>query len=240
MNNQNLFRETFEFGETRGLIITDEEDAITAAKESLRENRRKLEGYIRRNPKFLYSLKPVKVDNDSPKVAKLMAEASEKAGVGPMAAVAGVLADLAVEAMLAKGARVALVENGGEVSAVSDRPINVALSAGDHPLSKRVGFKLENFPVGIATSSGVYSHAISFGEAEAVTIFAENAGLADAVATAVGNIVIGDNPQKAVENGARKALSVEGVRGTIIIYRGTVGIAGQIPKILKIVPTMVY
>lgn len=235
MNNQNLFRETFEFGETRGLIITDEEDAITAAKESLRENRRKLEGYIRRNPKFLYSLKPVKVDNDSPKVAKLMAEASEKAGVGPMAAVAGVLADLAVEAMLAKGARVALVENGGEVSAVSDRPINVALSAGDHPLSKRVGFKLENFPVGIATSSGVYSHAISFGEAEAVTIFAENAGLADAVATAVGNIVIGDNPQKAVENGARKALSVEGVRGAIIIYRGTVGTAGQIPKIFKIV-----
>ncbi|MEM2547109.1 MAG: UPF0280 family protein, partial [Candidatus Bathyarchaeia archaeon] len=76
MNNQNLFRETFEFGETRGLIITDEEDAITAAKESLRENRRKLEEYIRRNPKFLYSLKPVKVDNDSPKVAKLMAEAS--------------------------------------------------------------------------------------------------------------------------------------------------------------------
>lgn len=235
MNNQNLFKETFEFGETRGVILTDKKDAIAMAKNSLKENKNKLEEYIRRKPKFLYSLKPVKVEGDSPMVVKLMAEASEKADVGPMAAVAGVLADLAVEVMLAKGARTALVENGGEVSAVSDKPINVALSAGDHPLSKRLGFKLENFPVGVATSSGVYSHAISFGEAEAVTIFAENAGLADAVATAVGNLVIGDNPQKAVENGVRKALSIKGVRGAIIIYRGTIGMAGQIPKIFKIV-----
>jgi len=235
VNKQNLFKETFEFGETRGFILTDKKDAVTAAKSSLKENKKKLEEYIRRNPKFLYSLKPVSVDGDSPIVVKLMAEASEKAGVGPMAAVAGVLADLAVEAMLAKGVHTAIVENGGEISAVSNRPINIALLAGDHPLSKKVGFKLENFPVGVATSSGVYSHALSFGEAEAVTIFAENAGLADAVATAVGNIVAGDNPQKAVENGVKKALSINGVKGVLIIYKGTVGMAGQIPKILKIV-----
>ena len=235
MNNQNLFKETFEFGETRGVILTDKKDAIATAKNSLKENKKKLEEYVRRNPKFLYSLKPVNVNEDSPTVVKLMAEASQKAGVGPMAAVAGVLADLAVEAMLAKGAHTAIVENGGEVSAVSNKPINIALSAGDNPLSKKVGFKLENFPVGVATSSGVYSHAISFGEAEAVTIFAENAGLADAVATAVGNIVAGDNPQKAVENGVKKALSINGVKGVLIIYKDTVGMAGQIPKILKIV-----
>jgi ApbE superfamily uncharacterized protein (UPF0280 family) len=235
MNNQNLFKETFEFGETRGVILTDKKDAIATAKNSLKENKKKLEEYVRRNPKFLYSLKPVNVNEDSPTVVKLMAEASQKAGVGPMAAVAGVLADLAVEAMLAKGAHTAIVENGGEVSAVSNKPINIALSVGDHPLSKKVGFKLENFPLGVATSSGVYSHAISFGEAEAVTIFAENAGLADAVATAVGNIIAGDNPQKAVENGVKKALSISGVKGVLIIYKGTVGMAGHIPKILKIV-----
>ncbi|MEM2970975.1 MAG: UPF0280 family protein [Candidatus Bathyarchaeia archaeon] len=235
MNSQRLFKETFEFGETRGIIMTDNKNAVAVAKNSLKENKRKLEEYIRKNSKFLYSLKPVQVGDDSPIVVKLMAEASEKADVGPMAAVAGVLADLAVEAMLTKGAHTALVENGGEVSAVSDKPINIALSAGSHPLSKKVGFKLESFPVGVATSSGVYSHALSFGEAETVTVFAEKAGLADAAATAIGNLVIGDNPQKAVENGIGKALSIKGVNGVLIIYKETVGMAGQIPKIVKIV-----
>jgi hypothetical protein len=87
----------------------------------------------------------------------------------------------------------------------------------------------------VATSSGVFSHALSFGEAEAVTLFAKNAGLADAAATAVGNLIVGDDPQKAVENGINKALSIEGVNGVFIIYKGTVGTAGQIPKIIKII-----
>lgn len=234
MNSKYLFKETFEFKETRGIIISDSLNAIKASTASIIENRRKLEEYIRKNPKFFYSLKPVHVEDSSPAVVKRMAEASEKADVGPMAAVAGVLADLAVEAMISKGAHTALVENGGEVYAVSDKPINIALSAGDHPLSKKVGFKLENFPVGVATSSGVFSHALSFGEAEAVTIFAENAGIADAAATAVGNLIVGDNPQKAVKNGIDKALSIEGVKGVFIIYKGTVGTAGRIPKIIRI------
>lgn len=220
---------------TRGVILTDSKDAVAAAKNSLKENRRKLEEYIRKNPKFLCSLKPVQVGDGCPVVVKLMAEASEKANVGPMAAVAGVLADLAVEAMLAKGARIALTENGGEVSAVSSKPVNIMLSAGNHPLSRKMGFKIESFPVGVATSSGVYSHALSFGEAEAVTVFAENAGLADAAATAVGNLIVGDNPAKAVENGVDAALSIKGVKGVFIIYKGVVGTAGQIPKIIKIV-----
>lgn len=235
MNSENLFKETFEFKETRGIILSDNKSAIKAATASLIENKRKLESYIRKNPKFLYSLKPIHVENDSPTVVKLMAEAAEKADVGPMAAVAGVLADLAVEAMISKGAHIALIENGGEVSAVSDKPINIALSAGDHPLSRKMGFMLERFPIGVATSSGVFSHAVSFGEAEAVTVFTKNAGLADAAATAVGNLVVGDEPQKAVENGINRALSIEGVNGVFIIYKGTVGTAGQIPKIIKIV-----
>ncbi|MEM2994641.1 MAG: UPF0280 family protein [Candidatus Bathyarchaeia archaeon] len=234
MNSQKLFKETFEFGMTRGVILTENKDAVNAAKASLKENKRKLEEYIRKNPKFLYSLKPVHVGDDCPAIVKLMAKASEKANVGPMAAVAGVLADLAVEAMLAKGANTALIENGGEVSAVSSEPVNIMLSAGNHPLSKKIGFKLEKFPAGVATSSGVYSHALSFGEAEAVTVFAENAGLADAAATAIGNLIVGGNPQKAVENGIEKALAIKGVKGVFIIYKETVGMAGQIPKIIKI------
>jgi len=129
---------------------------------------------------------------------------------------------------------VAVVENGGEISAVSTEPIDVALSAGDTPLSKRFGFRLTDFPVGIATSSGRFSHALSFGDAEAATVFCRNAGLADAVATAVANLVKGEDHRGAIRCGIDKAMSIQDVEGVLIIYRGLVGTAGKIPQIIKV------
>lgn len=227
------YKRAFNYKETRCTITADSEAAIEVAISSVKRHRGQLEKYIRNHPKFLHSLRPVHVGK-GPTVARLMAEAAERAGVGPMAAVAGVLADLAVGDMVSSGAEVAVVENGGEVYAVSNTLINVALAAGDSPLSKRIGFRLEDFPIGVATSSGLYSHALSFGEAEAVTVFAVNAGVADAAATAVGNLVKGEDWRKAVEYGIAKALSIKGVKGVLILYRGLVGKAGQIPKIVKV------
>jgi hypothetical protein len=235
VKSRDLFRQAFELRESRGTIISDIEGAIQTALSSIKFHRRELEKYIQDHPRFLYSLQPVSVDK-GPKIAELMAEATKKADVGPMAAVAGVLADLAVEDMVSKGAKVAVVENGGEASVVSDRPMDVALVAGDCPLSKRVGFRLERYPMGVATSSGVYSHALSFGDAEAVTIFAGNAGLADAAATAVGNVVKGDDYRGAVERGIKRALSIEGVEGVFILYRDKVGKGGKVPLIIGINP----
>lgn len=228
-----LIKQTYSYKETIGIIISDSQKAIEAGKQAIQEHRRQLEKYIQQNPIFLYSLEPVNL-SDGPIVAKKMAEASEKAGVGPMAAVAGVLADLTVNAMTAVGAEVAVVEDGGEASAMSNVPIDIALSAGSNVLSKRLGFMLERFPIGVATSSGKYSHALSFGDADAVTIFAENAGLADAAATAVGNVVKGNNIAEAIKSGIHKALSIEGVKGTFILYEDKVGRAGEIPRIIGI------
>jgi ApbE superfamily uncharacterized protein (UPF0280 family) len=230
---QGLIKKAISFKETRCTIISDKPEALEAAKKTIIKHRKMLEAYTKTHPSFLYSLNPVAAD-DGPEVAKLMASASAKAGVGPMAAVAGVLADLAVEAMLSFEPKMAVVENGGEVSATSKTPVDVALLAGDSPLSGRVGFRVEKFPVGIATSSGVYGHALSFGEAEAVTVFSEKAGLADAAATAICNIVKGD-PDQAIRKGLEKALSIEGVEGVLIIYKGKVALAGDIPKIISIV-----
>jgi ApbE superfamily uncharacterized protein (UPF0280 family) len=233
-----LFKEAFQHKETRCTIIADREQAIKTAIESMKRNRKELEDYARSNPKFLYTLEPIPVPNE-PLVARLMAEAAEKANVGPMAAVAGVLADLTVKDMLADGCSVAVVEDGGEVSAVSDRPIDVALAAGDVPLSKRFGFRLTDFPLGVATSSGRFSHALSFGDAEAATVFCRNAGLADAAATAVGNVVKGEDCEGAVQRGIDKALSIQGVEGVLIIYREFTGTAGKIPQIVKVDPSKV-
>jgi ApbE superfamily uncharacterized protein (UPF0280 family) len=233
VKTKNLFKKAFNFKETNCTIISDSEYSIDLAISSIKHHRRQLEIYVRENPKFLYALSPVRVEN-GPKIVKLMAEYAEKAGVGPMAAVAGVLADLAVEEMLLAGSEVAVVENGGEISAVSCQPIDIALLAGDHPLSRRFGFRLEEFPTGIATSSGLFSHALSFGEAEAVSIFAVNAGLADAVATAVGNLIKGEDHREIVEKGVQKAMSIDGVKGALIIYRDFVGVGGTVPQLVKI------
>ncbi|MGA3060479.1 MAG: UPF0280 family protein [Candidatus Bathyarchaeia archaeon] len=230
---RNFFKENFTLKETQCTIISDKQKAILAAIESIKQNRQELEIYVRANPKFLYTLKPIPAP-EKPHVAKLMALAAEKANVGPMAAVAGVIADLAVNDMISAGCEVAVVEDGGEISATSNMPVDVAVAAGDEPLSKRFGFRLTEFPIGIATSSGRFSHALSFGNAEAATVFCKNASLADAAATAVGNLVKGEDAQAAIRAGINTGLSIEGIEGVLIIYKGQVGTAGKIPEIIKI------
>jgi ApbE superfamily uncharacterized protein (UPF0280 family) len=230
-----LFKKAFQLKETQCTIIADQEQGIQTAINSVKQNRKALEEYGKAHPSFLYTLEPTTAPAE-PLVAKLMAEAAAKAAVGPMAAVAGIIADLAVKDMNAIGCKVAVVENGGEISAVSNTPIDVAVAAGDEPLSKRFGLRLTEFPIGVATSSGRFSHAFSFGDAEAATVFCKNAGLADAAATAVCNVVKGEDCRKAIQTGINKALSIHGVEGVLIVYKEFTGTAGKIPKIIKVDP----
>ena len=228
-----LFKELFSLKESQCTIISDKQQAIKAAIESIKRNYQELELYVKANPKFLYTLTPI-VAPEKPLVARLMTLAAEKADVGPMAAVAGAIADLAVKDMTCEGCEVAVVEDGGEISAVSNRSVDVAIAAGEEPLSKRFGFRLAEFPIGVATSSGRFSHALSFGDAETATVFCKNAALADAAATAVGNIVRGEDVQVGIQAGINRGLSIEGVEGVLIIYKGQVGTAGKIPQMIKI------
>jgi uncharacterized protein len=231
----NLIKESFNLKETQCTIITDKQSAIETAKQSIIYNRRELEIYTKANPKFLHTLTPIQTPQ-KPLVVKLMAEAAFKANVGPMAAVAGAIADLAVKDMLNQGCKVAVVEDGGEISAFSDRPIDVAVAAGEEPLSKRFGFRLNEFPAGIATSSGRFSHALSFGEAEAAIIFSNNSALADAAATAVGNVVKGETAEEGIQAGVKRGLGIKGVEGMLVLFKGRVGTAGKIPQLIKVQP----
>ena len=230
---KNLFKNSFQLKETRCTVITDRPLGFEIAERSIRLHRQQLEQYIETHPKFSYTLEPFPAPEE-PLVAKLMAKAAERANVGPMAAVAGVLADLAVKDMVAKGCKVAVVEDGGEVSAVSDVPVDVALAAGEEELSKKFGFRLTEFPIGVATSSGRFSHALSFGDAEAATVFCNNAGLADAAATAVGNVVKGEDINEAIQRGIHVGKSIAGADGVMILYKGCVGTWGKLPQIIRV------
>ena len=232
---KHLFKEAFAFKESQCTIVSDLQVGIKIAKKSLKYHRSKLDAFVQDHSRFLWTLSPCTIP-EKPFVAKLMGEAAEKAGVGPMAAVAGVLADLAVKEMIEGGCQVAVMENGGEVSAISNVPVDVGVAVGQSPLSRRFGFRLKEFPVGLATSSGRFSHALSFGDAEAVTVFCNEAGLADAVATAVGNLIKGAAVQKTIESAIDFAKSIEGVEGVLVMFEGQVGTWGKIPEIIKINP----
>jgi uncharacterized protein len=228
-----LFKEAFTYKESQCSIIADKAEGLKAARQSIERSWQELEAYTTLHPKFLWTLKPFPVPAE-PLLAKLMCEAGEKANVGPMAAVAGVFADLAIQAMLDVGCEVAVVEDGGEISAVSNQTVDVAVQAGDEPLSRRFGFRLTEFPIGLATSSGRYSHAFSFGDAEAATVFCKEAGLADAAATAVCNVVKGEDADAGIQAGLRVAQSIAGVEGALILYKGAVGTWGKVPQIIKV------
>ncbi len=233
------FFSCLEIKETRCLLISDKEKALKKAAGSIKKTRKEIEEYTKLNPLFLHSLTPLSLSLDEiktlPKIIGYMVSESRKANVGPMASVAGAIADFAVNAMLKEEAKLALVENGGEVSIYTERPVNILLGVGNHLLSKKIVFQVDKGKLGIATSSGVYGHALSFGEAEAVTIFAKNSCLADAAATAAANKVSGLNVHKAIIRGITTAKKIKGVQGCIIIYRNKVGLWGNLPKILKAV-----
>ncbi|MBN1800212.1 MAG: UPF0280 family protein [Candidatus Lokiarchaeota archaeon] len=222
-------------------LISDSETAIIEAKKSFYRHRVALEKYVQIDDKFLKSFSPVPVKSKE-RVVILMSEVAYACDVGPMAAVAGAIADLMLEAMKTKEesakllARDALVENGGEIAIDSDSPMKIALYAGENDLNLNLGFLIEkkDCPIGIGTSSATIGHAISLGQADAVTIFAKNAALADAAATRIANLVKGTDVEKSIKKALDAVDDIEGLRGAFISRENKVGQVGKLPQMIRI------
>lgn len=213
------------------LFLKIEDGFFETAYSSFLKNRWELEEYLSYQPSFRTSLEPMEVEEDAPRVVRLMAEAAERTGVGPMAAVAGALAELMLEEVRRRGCGFAIIENGGDTAMAVDRPAKVAVYAGSSPFSGRAWFEVkpEETPIGICTSSGTVGHALSFGNADAAVAFADGAALADAAATAIGNVV---KDEGSVREGVELARKL-GIRGAVVIKGGTIAAWGRIPKIVK-------
>jgi hypothetical protein len=231
-----LFRARKQIEQSSLLLISNFLEAINEGIKAALIHRLLLDSYVHHDPAYVLALDPVQVDESAPRIARLAAESTAIAGVGPLAAIPGALADVIVESMLASGGSTCLVENGGEISAVSKRSLNVAIYSGNSPLSGKVGFHLveEDFPIGIATSSGTVSHALNFGVADSATVIADTACFADACAKAVCNAVKGDDIEASVQSGLEVAENLQGVRCALVIRQEFAGIVGKPPKILSI------
>lgn len=183
-----MIREPFHFRETFATILADDPAHIHAAKAGMMAARQVLEAYIARDPFFAATFDPFDPASEEQVITR-MASAARRAGVGPMAAVAGTIAWAGIEEMEEAGASFAVIDNGGDIALVSDRPVRVGVHAGGAALSNRVAFVVppQDHILGICTSSATVGPSISFGMADAVTILSRDVALADAWATSVCN-----------------------------------------------------
>ncbi len=211
------------------LIASERISAINSGLARFIKERALIQRFLEKHPEFVYSLEPMEVEEDAPPAIILSAESSKKAGVGPMASLPGALADLALEAMVNDGAEAAIVENGGEVSIKVNREVTVGVYTGRE---LNFGLVLNEYSrrIGISTSSSSVSHALSFGEAYATVVVADNAALADAVSTRVGNAVKSEC-RETLEDAVRLALSIEGVQGCVVYSGGLISFGGCVKPI---------
>ena len=106
---------TFEVKELEtDLLISARKDLEKRARESILNYRQDIHSYIKKHGDFFTSLEPLDVDGDAPKIVQAMARAARKAGVGPMAAVAGAVAEFVGRDLLPYSDEV-IVENGGDI-----------------------------------------------------------------------------------------------------------------------------
>jgi ApbE superfamily uncharacterized protein (UPF0280 family) len=205
------------------LYILSKGDATAAALDLLAEVRRDLVTYIHRDEKFCTALKPHQPAFDAPLIARRMAAAAARYDVGPMAAVAGAIAECVGEQLSGD----AVVENGGDIFVNSGRPLVFTLYAGEEsPFTGRLRFtpKVEG-AYGVCTSSGTVGHSKSFGKADAVCVIARDTALADAAATAWCNRI---EREADLEIVLEAAADDDEIMGIIAVMGEQIGVWGKV------------
>lgn len=227
-----IVRTHFEVGQTALAIVCDGvfldtvRDAVFRAREIV-------ESKIAEDPFFGITYDPYPPKEGDDALIIRMCQASERAGVGPMAGVAGAVADHAVRAAAEAGCRHIVIENGGDISMLTDRPVHIGLFAGEK------GFEdlaLEVGPTGrvcgICSSSGKIGPSVSFGSSGICTVFSEDTVLADCCATALGNM-ISSGTKEELAHSAETVCSIEGVDGCICVCNGSMSVCGTVPELVR-------
>ncbi|MFB0527498.1 MAG: UPF0280 family protein [bacterium] len=202
-------------------------DSIIAKTEKLvGDYRQDIENYIKNYPIFEVSFRPVAVDSDAPEIIKQMAHAALLANVGPFASVAGAIAG-AVGRKLSEQISDVIIENGGDVFIKTTKTRKVGIYYGSDEISNWFGLEIHpsDTPLGICASSGTCGHSFSFGRADVAVAVAQSTALADACATAMGNLVKEDRD---IAKGINFARGIEGIKGVVIIKDGKFGLWGDI------------
>jgi ApbE superfamily uncharacterized protein (UPF0280 family) len=219
-------------------VVVKETDLMVRTERPLQEettdlvlkHRMALERYIGDHPDFADRLTPYPLDPFAPPIVKTMMQAGQKAGVGPMGAVAGAVAEYVGRDLLAYSKEV-IIENGGDIFIRTTFPVTVAILAGHSTLSGKLGVRIDSqaSPVGVCTSSGTVGHSLSLGRADAAVVVSASAALADAAATAIGNAV---SDKADVASSIRLGEKIDGVLGIVVILDDKMGVWGNVELVM--------
>ncbi len=206
--------------------------AMDAVEEAIVQQRAVLERYIERHPEFGSSFLPLGPLPSAPECVRRMSAAAHLVGVGPMAAVAGTMAQLAAEAGLAAGADEAIIDNGGDIFIASPQPVTVGLFGGQGKGVNRLAFSIapEALPLAVCSSSGTMGHSTSLGDCDLATVVSTDASVADAAATQAANQVRNTDDIDGVLNAT---VAIQGVTGVLIVKDDRVGMAGVLPSLCR-------
>lgn len=189
--------------------------------------RTEIEQYLLTDPVFGRTFEPHRVEPNAPEIVKVMAEAATRAGVGPMAAVAGAFSQVVGKHLMKQfDIQELVVENGGDIFLKINRNLLMSVYAGSSPLSEKIGIEIQasESPMGVCTSAGTVGPSISFGKADAVMVICRNTALADAFATGFGNLV--KTPED-VQRVTQQTERFPEILSAVIICRDKIGIRGQ-------------
>ncbi|MFO7967961.1 MAG: UPF0280 family protein [Archaeoglobaceae archaeon] len=227
-------RYRYQHKETIVTILVEDDRYYDVAVNAILEARKEIESVIRSDPFFFSSLEPYNFYEGA--VTRRMVEAAEAAGLGPMASVAGMISQFAVEKMVEEGADFAVVDNGGDMAIYSQQEMVIGVYTGTN---MKLGFKIEPPEEirAICTSSGRIGHSISFGYADAATVFGDDACVADAFATALGNEikeeVDEENFTSVMEEFWERCKDKDYVEGIFAVKGELMGFAGNVPEVVR-------
>ena len=218
-------------------VVVKETDLFVHAKKNLEDITKELvlqyrgyiEAYIQKNPEFAETLQPWCSNSPAPKIVTTMARAGKQAGVGPMAAVAGAIAGYVGHDLRIYTDEV-IVENGGDIFLKTDKPVTIGIYAGKSSLNLKIGLRVNTSiaPIAVCTSSGTVGHSLSMGKADAVCVVSDSCALADATATAIGNLV---QSKKDIKCAIDAGKMIKNIKGLIVIMDDDIGMWGELEVI---------
>ncbi|HDR05432.1 MAG TPA: UPF0280 family protein [Candidatus Marinimicrobia bacterium] len=204
-------------------------EMLRFCEEYLRLLRSELITVIQEYPNFLANLTPGEFLNVQSELASEMIAASERCGVGPMAAVAGAIAQsLGRQIIRYFSPEELFLENGGDIFLTAKEDITVTVGAGESLLSAKLGFRIDadSTPLGICSSSGRIGPSLSFGQSDATTVICKNAAYADAWATALGNLI---GCEEDIEQVLEMSKLKPEIEAALIILGDKIGLVGKYP-----------
>jgi ApbE superfamily uncharacterized protein (UPF0280 family) len=208
------------------LWVSAVRDLTQETRDLVFECRHQLETYIETHPEFAAALTPWEDDPYAPSLVKEMIAATRSLGIGPMACVAGAIAQWVGTRLLEYSEQI-IVENGGDIFLKRSQPAKVVISGGASPLSDKLGLliPLRQMPLGVCSSSGTVGHSLSLGISDVITVLAPSAALADATATALGNRI---KKKKDLQKVAEWAGQIRGILGGVAIVGDVMASWGDI------------